>query len=99
MNLLAVQFSLPFVGHIVRVIDDFRHEQFRIENAIIFWDHPSGNGQDSTEYSDVEEDGPMRCDLEVEEQVGVKHGGEDEDGCKRSSDKCHESATLDKATE
>ena len=63
----------PRLGHVVRIIDDFGHQQFRIKHPVVFRDHAPGDSQRGSKDRQVEEYSPMRCYLEVQKEVGVYH--------------------------
>ena len=87
-----VQGPAPLVRHVVRVLDDVRHEQLRVEHAVLLGDHAARGGEHGAEDGDVEEDGPVRGDFEVEEDIWVDDGREHEHGCEGARDECHESS-------
>jgi hypothetical protein len=63
----------PRLGHVMRIIDDFRHQQFRIKNSVVLRNHAAGDSQPSRKDRQVEENCPMGRDFEVQEEVGVYH--------------------------
>ena len=80
MHLLRMQLVLPFVRHVVSVLDDFGHEEFGVEDAVFFGEHSARDGEDRSEDDDVEGDGSVRGYFEVDEEVVVDDGCEEEDG-------------------
>jgi hypothetical protein len=92
VHALRVQRVLPRVGKVVRVLYDDMHERLWVEYAVLVGDHPARDGEYGAEEPEVEEHGAVRCDLEVEEEVRVEHGREQEHRRKRARDERDEAA-------
>ena len=71
MDLDRVKVIFPLGGHIVRITDDFTHEDLRVEDIVCVGDHTPGYSEDRGEDTDIEEDRAMRSYLEVQEEVWV----------------------------
>ena len=94
MHLLAMELVLPFVRHVVRVSDHFRHEELWIEHPVLFRDHAPCGAQNTTKETEIEEHSAVGCDFKVEEEVGVQDGGEHEDCSERARDESYKSIDL-----
>jgi hypothetical protein len=68
----------------VGVLDDFAHEQLRIDDAVLVWQHAPSDREDGPKDTDVEQDGPTGRDLEMQERVGIDERKEDQDGGERA---------------
>lgn len=79
VNALRVELASPLIGHVVGVSDDFSHEELGVKDAVLLGDHAPRNGEDASEDTEVEEDRAVRCDFEIEEEVGVEDSGKNED--------------------
>ena len=66
----------------MRIIDNFRHEEFWVKHSIIFRNHPSGDSQNGTKDTEIEKHGSVWRNLKVEEEVGVQNRSQHEDSCK-----------------
>jgi hypothetical protein len=90
VHALRVQRRAPRVGEVVRVLHDLAHQRVRVEHAVLVGHHPPRDGEHGAEEPEVEEHGPVRRDLEVQEQVRVQHGREHEHRGERARDERHE---------
>jgi hypothetical protein len=52
------------------VIDNLRHQKFRVEYSVVFGYHSPRCGEDGGKHSEVENYGTMRGYLKIEENVG-----------------------------
>lgn len=78
------------------VLDNFAHEQFRIDNAVLVRQHTSSDGEDGPEDADVEQDGPPGRDLEMQERVGIDERKEDQDGGERAGEEGDKAGQKDR---
>jgi hypothetical protein len=81
-----MELPLPTLREIVRVIDDCPHEHLRVKDVVVVRGHPSRDGKNASEESDIEEDASVGRDLEVDNKVWVEDGGEKEDGSEGAGD-------------
>lgn len=79
-HLGRVQLVLPFRRHVVGVLDDLVHEQFRIDDTVLVRQHASSDREDGPENTNIEQDSSTGRDLEMQERVGIDERKEDEDG-------------------
>jgi hypothetical protein len=82
----------PRLGQVVRVRCELLQERAGVEDAVLVRYERARARDDGAEEGDVEEHGPVRGDLEVEEQVRVEHGRKDEHRRKRARDERDEAA-------
>lgn len=61
----------PLGGHVVRMTDDFPHEDLGVENIVCVGDHTPGYSEDRSKDADIEEDRSMRRYFEVQEEIRV----------------------------
>ena len=92
MHGLSVELCAPLVGEVMRVLDERLHENLRIENSILLWDHPARNGENATKDGKIKKDCPMRGYLEMDKEFRFDDSGEQEHSSKRPSDKGQEPA-------
>lgn len=71
MNLDRVEVVSPLSGHVVRMADDFTHEDLGVEDVVRVGDHTPRYGEDRGEYTDIKEDRSMRRYFKVQEEVWV----------------------------
>lgn len=69
----------------MRMHHHLRNQLFRTKHLHLLRDRPPRNGQDGSEHPEVEKDGAILGDLEMEED-GVDYGEEDEDGGEGAGD-------------
>jgi len=66
-----VKAIFPLGGHVVRMADDFPHEDFGVEDIVCVRNHTPGYSEDHGKDADIEEDRSMRRYLEVQEEIRV----------------------------
>lgn len=94
LYLLGVELVLPLIRHIMRILNDICHEQLGIEDAVLFWYHPSRNSENGTEHGEVEQDGPMWSDFEMHHHIRIQDSGEQKYSGERPGDECHKARTI-----
>lgn len=75
----------------MRILHHLRHQLLRIEHPILLGYHPPRHREYRAKHREVEQDGAVGRDLEVQEEVRVEDGGEEEDGGEGARDECYES--------
>ena len=74
VDLFRVHLILPLVRHVMRIPNDFLHQQLGIKYPIIVRHHASCPCHDGTEQSEIEEDSPTRCDFKMNKDIWVEDG-------------------------
>jgi len=92
-NLLRVQLSLPFIWHIMCILNYLCHEQLRVKHPIVLRYHPSRSGKHGSEYTNIEQDCPTWRNLKVQ-QFRIDDGSEQEDCRKGTGNESHEAKQL-----
>lgn len=64
------------------VLNDFHHQQLWIEHPVFFRYHAPCDSQNGTEESQIKQNGPMRCYLEMNDKIWVDDRCEHKDCCK-----------------
>lgn len=68
---LAMDLTFPRLRHVMRIVNDFGHQQFGVKYSVVLRDHASGDSQRCRKDREIEEYGPMRRDFEIQEKIGV----------------------------
>ena len=71
MDLDRVKAIFPLGGHVVRMADDFSHQDFGVEDIVCVRNHTPGYSEDRGKDADIEEDRSMRRYFEVQEEIRV----------------------------
>ena len=87
-----MQLPFPRLWHVVCVMNDFHHQQLRVEDLVIFWDHASSDSEDGTKDCDIEEHCSVRRNLKVREDLWIENRGEQKHCSKRACNERDESS-------